>query len=165
MSAFDSAFLRRLRRNSADFLGQRALETPNCLPAEGLNVSNMVNFSYPEAMKSSRRLSIPSLLFQDPNLESAAVVFPSSSHLDDIISRTLRSPPGTPSIPPHGHSLFMIDHIVQICQRALELPSIDSLSGFTGVFEGDAEVGAVSAGRFALLDRCGCVADLHEKES
>ena len=54
----------------------------------------------------------------------------------------------------------MIDHIVQICQCALELPSVDSLSRFTSVFEGDAEVGAVSAGRFALLDRCGCVADL-----
>jgi len=32
VSAFDSAFLRRPRRNSADFLGQRALETPNCFP-------------------------------------------------------------------------------------------------------------------------------------
>ena len=32
MSAFASAFLSRPRRNSADFLGQRALETPNCLP-------------------------------------------------------------------------------------------------------------------------------------
>ena len=58
----------------------------------------------------------------------------------------------------------MINHIGQICQRALEFPSIDSLSSFTGVFEGDAEVGAVSAGGFALLDRCGCVADLLEKK-
>lgn len=39
VSAFDSAFLRRLRRNSADFLGQRALETPNCLPLECLDIS------------------------------------------------------------------------------------------------------------------------------
>ena len=58
----------------------------------------------------------------------------------------------------------MINHIGQVCQRALEFPSIDSLSRFTGVFEGDTEVGAVSTGGFALLDRCGCVADLHEKE-
>ena len=112
-----------------------------------------------EVTKSSWTLDILSLLF-----ESAAVILPSSSHLDGIISRTLRSPPGTPSIPPHWHSLFMINHIGQICQRALEFPSIDSLSRFTGVFEGDAEVGAVSAGGFALLDRRGCVADLHEKE-
>ena len=58
----------------------------------------------------------------------------------------------------------MIDHIVQIRHRALELPSIDSLGRFSSVFEGDAEVGAVSAGGFALLDRCGCVADLHEEK-
>ena len=58
----------------------------------------------------------------------------------------------------------MIDYIAQICESALELPAIDSLSGFAGVFEGDAEVGAVSAGGFALLDRGGCVADLDEEE-
>lgn len=58
----------------------------------------------------------------------------------------------------------MIDHIAQVCQRALELPSIDSLSCFTGIFEGDTEVRAVSAGRFALLDRGGCVADLDEEK-
>ena len=40
----------------------------------------------------------------------------------------------------------MINHVAQICQRALELPAIDGLGGFAGVFEGDAEVGAVSAG-------------------
>ncbi len=58
----------------------------------------------------------------------------------------------------------MIDHIAQVCERALELPAIDSLSRFAGVFEGDAEVGAVSAGGFALLDRGGCVTDLDEEE-
>lgn len=58
----------------------------------------------------------------------------------------------------------MIDHIAQICQSALELPAIDSLSRFAGIFEGDAEIGAVSAGGFALLDRGGCVADLEEEE-
>ena len=46
----------------------------------------------------------------------------------------------------------MIDHIAQVCQRALELPAIDSLGRFAGVFEGDAEVGAVSAGGFSWLD-------------
>lgn len=57
----------------------------------------------------------------------------------------------------------MIDHIAQVCQRALELPAIDGLRCFAGVLEGDAEVGAVSAGGFALLDRGGCVADLDEE--
>ena len=58
----------------------------------------------------------------------------------------------------------MINHIAQVCQRALELPAVDGLGRFAGVFEGDAEVGAVSAGGFALLDRGGCVADLDEEE-
>ena len=57
----------------------------------------------------------------------------------------------------------MIDHIAQVCQRAFELPAIDRLRRFAGVFEGDAEVGAVSTGGFALLDRGGCVADLDEE--
>lgn len=56
----------------------------------------------------------------------------------------------------------MIDHIAQVGQRALELPPIDGLRCFTGVLEGDAEVGAVGAGGFALLYRGGCVADLDE---
>lgn len=58
----------------------------------------------------------------------------------------------------------MIDHIAQVRQCALELPAIDSLGGFAGVLEGNAEVGAVSAGGFAWLDRGGCVADLDEEE-
>lgn len=73
---------------------------------------------------------------------------------------TLRSPPCTPRIPPHRYRFLVIDYIAQICQRALEFPAIDSLCGFAGVFEGDAEVGAVGAGGFALLDCRGCVADL-----
>ena len=58
----------------------------------------------------------------------------------------------------------MINHIVQISQRALQLPPIDGLCRFAGVFEGDAEVGAMSAGGFALLDCGGCVADLRVRE-
>ena len=54
----------------------------------------------------------------------------------------------------------MFNHIVQIGQRALQFPAVDRLGGFPGVFEGDAEVGAVGAGGFALLDCGSCVADL-----
>lgn len=43
----------------------------------------------------------------------------------------------------------MVDDIAQVCESALELPAIDSLCGFAGVFEGDTEVGAVSAGGLA----------------
>lgn len=34
VSALASAFLRSPSKNLADFSGQRALETPNCLPVE-----------------------------------------------------------------------------------------------------------------------------------
>jgi len=77
-----------------------------------------------------------------------------------MYGHTLRSPSCAPSIPPHGHRLFMFNHIVQIGQRALQLPAVDGLCCFAGVFEGDAEVGAVGAGGLALLDCGGCVADL-----
>ena len=46
----------------------------------------------------------------------------------------------------------MIDDIAEIGQSALELPAIDGLCCFTGIFEGDSEVGAASAGGFARLD-------------
>ena len=81
-----------------------------------------------------------------------------------MITRTLRCPPGTTGISPHGYRFFMIDHIAQVCQCALDLPAIDGLSRFAGVFEGDTEVGAMGAGGFALLDRGGCVANLDEEE-
>ena len=90
--------------------------------------------------------------------------FRSLCYLDELIPRTLCSPPGTSSIPPHRHRLFVIDHIAQVCQCALELPAVDRLSRFAGIFEGDTEVRAVSAGGFPLLDRGSCVADLDEAE-
>lgn len=58
----------------------------------------------------------------------------------------------------------MINHIAQVRQSALEFPAVDRLRCFASVFEGDAEVGAVSTGGFALLDRGGCVADLDKGE-
>lgn len=115
--------------------------------------------------RAIRKSKTPSLSVSSPNVHSAArFPFQPASHLDGIISRTLRSPPCTPSIPPHGHRLLMIDHIAQVGQRALKLPAIDGLGCFAGVFEGDAEIGTVSAGGFALFDRGGCVADLEKQE-
>lgn len=73
---------------------------------------------------------------------------------------TLRSPPRAPSISPHRHRLLVVNNIIEVCQGALELPAIDCLSGFAGVFEGDAEVGAVGAGGLARCYARGCVADL-----
>lgn len=54
----------------------------------------------------------------------------------------------------------MTDDVVQVSDGALELPAIDGLGGFTGVFEGDTEVAAASAGGFGGLELGCCVADL-----
>lgn len=58
----------------------------------------------------------------------------------------------------------MADDIVQVGDGALELPAVDGLGGFTGVFEGDAEVGAAGAGGFGWLELGCCVADLLKRE-
>ena len=57
----------------------------------------------------------------------------------------------------------MVLHILQVCDCALELETIDGLCGFTGIFKGDTEVGAASSGGFARLDVGCCVADLYRE--
>lgn len=73
---------------------------------------------------------------------------------------TLRSPARTPCVPPHRYHLFLLNHIVKVSQRALQLPAIDRLGGFASVLEGDAEVGAASTRGLGGFDLGGCVADL-----
>lgn len=52
--------------------------------------------------------------------------------------------------------------VLEVLDGALELPAIDGLGGLAGVLEGDTEVGTPGAGRFAVLDLGGSVADLVE---
>lgn len=75
-------------------------------------------------------------------------------------SHTLRTSARTPSISPHWYRFFLVDYVVQVGQRALQLPAVDRLGGFAGVFERDAEVGAAGASGLGGLDLGGCVADL-----
>ena len=82
-----------------------------------------------------------------------------------ISKRTLRRPSRTPSISPHGHGLLFLNNIIQVCQRALELPAIDRLGCLAGVFKGNAEVGAAGARGLGGLDLGGCVADLYCRRS
>lgn len=77
--------------------------------------------------------------------------------------RTLTRSPCTPSVPPHGHGLLLLNHIVEVGQCALKLPAVDRLSCLAGVLEGDAQVGTARAGGFRRLDVGGCVADLEER--
>jgi len=57
----------------------------------------------------------------------------------------------------------MLNHIVQVGQRALQFPSVDRLGRFSCVFERDSEVGSARAGGLAAVDCGGCVADLSEE--
>lgn len=59
----------------------------------------------------------------------------------------------------------MSDDVVQVGFGALELPAVDGLGGFTGIFEGDTEVGAASASGFGGLELGCCVADLERQEA
>ena len=144
MSAFASAFLRRPMRNSADFLGQRALETPNCFPVWwgwwlALSTQLLVE----------TRASVHE--FNSPTPESCPTIASQCRHASSqsfsiYMKLTLRSPSCASSIPPHRNSLFMIDYVAEICEGALEFPPIDRLCGFASVFERDTEVGAASTG-------------------
>jgi len=69
----------------------------------------------------------------------------------------------TPSIPPHGHGLLLLNHIVKVGQCALQLPAVDGLRCLAGVLEGDAQVSTARAGGFRRLDVGGCVTDLEER--
>lgn len=65
-----------------------------------------------------------------------------------------------PSVAPHGYGLLLLNHIVEVGQRALQLPAVDRLGRLAGVLEGDAQVGTARAGGFRRLDMGGCVPDL-----
>ena len=75
---------------------------------------------------------------------------------------TLRTPSRTPCIPPHWNSLFLLNHIVQVGQSALELPAVDRLGRFAGIFERYAEIGAASSGGLSRFYLGCCVPDLIE---
>jgi len=50
--------------------------------------------------------------------------------------------------------------VLEVLDGALELPAIDGLGGLAGVLERNTEVRAPGAGRLAVLDLGGSVADL-----
>lgn len=72
----------------------------------------------------------------------------------------LRGAPRGSGVAAHGHGFLVLEHVAQVGEGAVELPAVDGLRGFAGVFEGDAEVGAPGAGGFRGVDLGGGVADL-----
>lgn len=75
-------------------------------------------------------------------------------------NHTLCSTSSSSSIPSHGNGLLVLLDILQELNGTLQLPSVNSLSGLTGVLEGDSEVGTASAGRLGRVDLCCCVSNL-----
>ncbi len=142
VSALDSAFLSSEDRNSADLTGQRARETPNCLPVFITPGQHFPSFWY--------------MLYVCAFSPSSNTVFP----LLVIYGRTLRSTASAASIPPHGDGFLVVEDIVEVGEGAGELPAVDGLRRLAGVLEGDAEVGAARARRFGGLEVCRCVSDL-----
>lgn len=55
----------------------------------------------------------------------------------------------------------MVLDVLKEGDGALELPSVDSLSGLTGVLEGHTEVGTAGAGRLGGLNLGRSVSGLH----
>lgn len=76
-------------------------------------------------------------------------------------NRTLGSAAGTTSVAAHGDSLLVVLDVLKEGDGALELPSVDSLSGLTGVLEGHTEVGTAGAGRLGGLNLGRSVSGLH----
>jgi hypothetical protein len=75
-------------------------------------------------------------------------------------NRTLSSASNATGIAAHGNSLLLLLNILEELLRTLELPAVDRLCRLPGVLEGNAEVGAASAGRFGGMYLCRCVPDL-----
>ena len=78
--------------------------------------------------------------------------------------RTLGSATDATAVPTHGDGLLVLLDVLEELDGALQLPSVDGLSGLAGVLEGDAKVGTAGAGRLRRLDLGGSVSDLVVEE-
>lgn len=147
VSALASAFLRRPMRISADLTGQRALETPNALPAQVSLYSCNRQHRHPQSLNA--------LLF---------CAFSCSTNVRVVLRGllTLSSASSAASVPPHGNGLLVLQDISEVGEGALELPAVDSLSRLAGVLEGNAEVAAAGAGRLCAVNGGCSVANLQE---
>lgn len=68
---------------------------------------------------------------------------------------TLGSTASAPGISPHGDGLALLLDVLEVCEGALELPSVDGLGSFARVFERHTKVAAAGARALCGLD-LGC---------
>lgn len=157
-SALDSAFLRRPSRYSADLVGHRALERPNCLPVEGNPVSVLIFAKLILHESLSHLRSSPdtqeSLLLMQIPCQNERFQISGRSH------RTLSAATGAASVAAHGDGLLLLLDVLEELHGALELPAVDGLGGLAGVLEGHTQVGTAGAGRLLRCNLGGGVASL-----
>ena len=78
---------------------------------------------------------------------------------------TLCSTSSSASVSPHGDGLLVLNDVIEERLCPLELPSIDGLSGLSGVLEAHTQVGAARAGALRWVDLRRCVSDLQSSVS
>lgn len=166
-SALDSAFLSSWRRNSADFTGHRARDTPHCLP-----VHQFVSVNDLCALKchpcASHRLceSLSRWNCESPDIQpitdlrmtTSAALIRCNRNRKSI--RTLGGAADGASVAAEGNSLGLLLDVLEELHGALQLPAVDGLSGLASVLEGDTEVGTAGAGRLGGNDLGGSVPNL-----
>lgn len=95
-------------------------------------------------------LSCPIPIDSDPNINPKNI----------LISRTLCGATNATAVAAHGDGLLVLLDVLEELDGALQLPSVDGLSGLAGVLEGNTKVGTARAGRLRRLDLLGSVSDL-----
>lgn len=178
-SALDSAFFRSCRRNSADLTGQRARETPHCLPVHHISVSLM--FICDDSRKLFDFLDAQMALGRNVLRPRASQLFASSIRrrypaappflecpMSPVtaclrycrIVRTLRSTADGASVAAEGDDLLLLLDVLKELDGALQLPAVDGLGGLAGVLKRNSEVGTAGLGRLGGRDLGGSVANL-----
>ena len=133
VSAFASAFLRRPSKNSADFTGHLARETPNCLPIHH---------------KSCQHISLAGILL-------LLLQYPWVGRI-----LTLRSATSSSSVSSHWDGLLVLLDVLEELYSALQFPSVDSLCCLSGVLEGDTQVRSTRTSGLRWVYLSGGVTDL-----
>ena len=73
---------------------------------------------------------------------------------------TLCASANTTSVSSEWYNFLLLSNVLQVLQSTIQLQSLDSLGGFSGVLEADSEVRATALCRFGGIDVGWGVADL-----
>jgi hypothetical protein len=84
------------------------------------------------------------ILFPNPSIHipfrsSLFLLFPPVHlvQIPELIKLTLSSATNATGIPSHGDGFLVVDDVLEVCDGARHLPSVDGLGGLAGVLEAD----------------------------